>query len=86
MKYRWLEGQTCEELSQKIGVTVKSITRGDIVIGYEDSFGEHGEPIKMPITRRGIEIELEGETAETLSTIDKLFPNLTRKGQIKTQY
>lgn len=81
MKYKWLEDiPTCDELSQAIGCPVKSITKGDIVIGYGETApdGSYSE-----ITRKGIEVEFEQEpTVEQLERLDGIFSlhNLKREG------
>lgn len=73
MKYQWLEeGKTCEDLSTKLGCHVKSMTRGNIIIGEVD-----GEPI----TKKGIEIELEGETPEILAKLDLALPFIREGGR-----
>ena len=81
MKYQWLEEtRTCEQLSIELGCQVKSMTTGDILVGYEDAIDAEGNPVQLEITRRGIELELEGETPETLETLDKQFQGLKREG------
>ena len=84
MKKRWLEKiKSCEELGQEIGCKIKSITSGQLVIGEEDALDSEGNPIKIPITKPGIEIEFEREpTAEQVSKLDNLFSlqNLKREG------
>jgi len=71
MKYQWLEDtKTCTDLSTELGCQVKSIIRGDIIVG------EDGDE---PILRRGIEIDLEGETPEILAKFDLALP-LIREG------
>jgi hypothetical protein len=74
MKYHWLdESLTAEKLSLLVGKPVKSITQGEIVIGYE--------PDGEPITQRGIEIEVDGElNTEQLNVLDLNFINIKRAG------
>ena len=75
MKYRWLEEKlNCKELSSQIGIKVSSITEGDIVIGLDAS--------GLPITRKGIEIELENETVMALEELDIQFQGLKREGSV----
>ena len=84
MKYQWIEeAQTCEELSKELGCEVKGITRGHIVIGYEDTLDEEKKPIQIPITRKGIEIELENEDSKVLAQLDQKFQGLKRKDRQK---
>lgn len=67
MKYQWLENKTCTELSQELGIEVKSITKGGI--------GDENMPIQ------GIEIEFAKEpTAEQLARLDMMLPGLKRAG------
>jgi len=84
MKYQWIEEhKTCEELSQELGCDVRSITKGDIVVGYEESTDEKGNPIQVPITRKGIEIEFGVEpTAEQLTKLDMALLGFKREGNI----
>lgn len=69
MKYRWLEGITCAELSQLLACEVKSILKGRIPLDEEGL-----------ITGEGVEIELEGETPEILEKLDMILPELKREG------
>ena len=81
MKYRWLkEEKNCVELSQELGVQVQGITRGDIIIGFEDGVDEVGNPTQVPIIKQGIEIELGEETPEVLEGLDFAFSELKREG------
>ena len=84
MKYQWLktyENKTCEELSAELGCKVSSITKGNIIIGWEDGFDEIGNPIKLPITRPGIEIEFDKEPGQDkLESLDRKFTGLKREG------
>ena len=81
MKYQWLEElKTCEELGAELGCKVKSITRGQIIIGYEERYDKEGNPVQLPITKRGVEIELGGETSEILERLDMALAGLKRKG------
>lgn len=82
MKYQWIEEhKTCEELSQELGCAVRGITKGDIVVGYEDSTDEEGNPIQVPITRKGIEIEfVEEPTPGQLARLNIRFPTLKCEG------
>lgn len=84
MKYQWLDEQkTCADLSQEIGCPVKSITRGLIVIGYEQSVDQDDKPVLDPITRKGIEIEFAKQpTAEQLAKLDGLFTDFHRAGAL----
>lgn len=67
MKYQWLENKTCTELSQELGIEVKSITKGGI--------GDENMPIQ------GIEIEFAKEpTVEQLARLDMMLPGLRRAG------
>lgn len=53
-KYQWLEdNKTCEGLSLELGVKVLQISKGSVVVGYDES--------GVPIERRGVEIILEKE-------------------------
>lgn len=83
MKYTWLEvdynALTCDELSQKFGCKIKSITKGGIIVGYQNSIDLKGNRVQIPIFRQGIEIELEEETPEILAELDRQFQNLKRK-------
>ena len=84
MKYQWLktDSKTCEELSQELGVKVLSITRGSIVVGYEDGFDFEGNPAQVPITKQGVELEFDGElTTEQLSKLRMKFPLFKREGE-----
>jgi len=74
MKYQWLdESLTAEKLSLLIGKSVKSITQGEIIIGYE--------PDGKPVIQMGIEVELDEEPSEEqLNKIDLLFAGLRRAG------
>jgi len=82
MKYQWLhKEQTCDELSAELGFEIASITRGDIVVGYEEGRDEAGKKAQVPIIRRGIEIEFRKEpTAEQLARLDLMLPDLRRAG------
>ena len=82
MIYRWFEkSQTCEELGQELGCQVKSITRGNIIAGYEDTLDGAGKPIQIPIMRNGIEIEADGAIdAARLQKLDRKFQGLEREG------
>ena len=81
MKYQWLEEtKTCEELSQELGINVKSITRGHIIIGSENVLDEYQKPIQLPITKQGIEIEFENETPEIIDKLDLELSDLKREG------
>ena len=74
MKYQWLDNTNCRDLSAELGCQVKSITRGDIVVG--ELAGE-------PITRPGIEVEFAKEpTSEQLAKLDALLPTLHRAGSL----
>lgn len=84
MKYQWIEAQpTCQELEDLIGYPVKSITRGEITVGYQDGIiqdGKGGE-IQVPVRRKGIEIEFTKEPGpEVLARLDAIFPDLRREG------
>jgi len=74
MKYQWLDEQlTTEKLSALIGKPVKSITQGDIIVGYQ--------PDGEPVTQRGIEVEFDGELdTEQLNLLDINFINIKRAG------
>ena len=79
MKYQWLEinDMTCDELSAEIGIKICKITRGDIIVGYEND--------RTPIERNGVEIEFEGEpTKAQLEKLDAMMPELKRQGKIKS--
>jgi hypothetical protein len=81
MKYQWLEDtQSCEQLGNELGCVVKSITKGDIVIGHEDGFDEDGKPTQIPITRRGIEIEFDTVDTTQLEKLDRKLIGLKRQG------
>jgi len=82
MKYQWIEeDKTCEQLSEQLGCPVKSITKGYIIVGEQDGLHEDGKPAKLPITRRGIEIDFAKKpTAEQLARLDAIFPDLRRAG------
>jgi len=74
MKYQWLfEGDvTCEQLGEDLGCHVLSVTRGNIIVGYGDSVDPDGSPTRIPITKRGIEIETEGQLgAVSLAVLDE---------------
>ena len=80
MKYQWIEEtKTCEQLSQELGCQVKSMTKGGIIIGYEDGFDPEGNPIQVPIIKQGIELEFEQEpTEKQFAILDKRMANLKR--------
>lgn len=79
MKYIWLEELTCDKLEQDIGTPVKSITKGQLIIGYDQTvLDEQGNP--NPIVQKGIEIELENETPEALAKLDIILQGLKREG------
>ena len=84
MSYQWLEEDlTCDRLSQTLGCKVKNIISGQVIIGEKDVLDGEGNPIKIPITHRGIDIEFEQEpTAEQVNKLDNLFSlqNLKREG------
>jgi len=84
MKHRWLEeenSKTCEQLEQELDCKVKSITEGNIIVGYVDTIDENGKPVKLPVTCKGIEIEFEGEPSdEQLARLDIKFMGLKREG------
>ena len=84
MSYQWLEEDlTCDRLSQELGCKVKNIISGQVVIGEEDALDNEGNPIKIPITHRGVEIEFEiMPTLEQVSKLDDIFSlqNLKREG------
>ena len=83
MSYQWLEEDlTCDRLSQEVGCKVKNIISGRVVIGEEDALDNEGNPIKIPITKPGIDIEFEQEpTLEQVNKLDNLFSlqNLKRE-------
>jgi len=81
MKYQWLdEDKSCQDLEELLGCRVKSINKGWITVGYEERKDDiTGDMIRTPIKKRGIEIELEGETKDDLDKIDLLL-NQRRKG------
>ena len=84
MRHQWLEEDlTCDRLSQELGCKVKNIISGQVVIGEEDALDSEGNPIKIPITHRGIEVEFEiMPTLEQVSKLDDIFSlqNLKREG------
>lgn len=89
MIYSWLEDiqdtraentTDVTELLTELGCEVKSVRKGGIVIGFEDGFNAVGEPIQVPIMKRGIEVEIESETPEVLNKLDLLFRGLKREG------
>jgi len=82
MKYYWVEeNKTCNEISQEIGTPIKSITRGDIIIGYVDTIDVDGKSIKLPITRSGVELELDDNIdIAKLEKLDRKFVGLKREG------
>jgi len=82
MKYKWLqEFKTAEELGEELGCQIKSITRGDLVIGQQDDVDGEGKPITVPVTRKGIEIDFgKKPTDEQLARVDLMLPDLRRAG------
>ena len=81
MKYQWLEeDKSCQNFEAEFGCQVKSIKRGGLVTGYEDDFYEQGQPIKSPVIKQGIELDLEDETPEILERLDLKFGGLKREG------
>jgi len=86
MKWKWLEDKkpTCSELEAELGCKIKHITIGDIIVGYRDAVDPIGNPIQEAITRRGIEIEFEGDLdATTLLRLDRDLRPLRRTPHIK---
>ena len=84
MRHQWLEEDlTCDRLSQTLGCKVKNIISGQVVIGEKDALDNEGNPIKIPITHRGVDIEFEiMPTLEQVSKLDDIFSlqNLKREG------
>ena len=84
MRHQWLEEDlTCDRLSQTLGCKVKNIISGQVVIGEKDVLDGEGNPIKIPITHRGIEVEFEiMPTLEQVSKLDDIFSlqKLKREG------
>jgi len=82
MKYQWLDEQkTCDDLSQELGFPIKSITRGEIIVGYEEDLNEAGKPVTIPVTLPGVEIEFTKEPgSEVLARLDAIMGNLRRAG------
>lgn len=86
MKYQWLQDEflqqpkSCHELGQKLGCTIKSITNGSIIVGYQDGVDAEGNPAQIPILKKGIELDLEGETAEILEKLDIAMLGFKREG------
>ena len=84
MKYRWIEkdltGETCISLGQKLGCTVKSISSGNVIVGYIDTVDDEGKPEKIPVVKKGFEIELDGETPDILKQLDATFLGYIREG------
>jgi len=85
-RYRWfraIENETCEDYEKELGCEVKSVTIGDILVGYEDSVDEEGNKIRICITKPGIELELEKETPEILARADRNLIGFKREGGIE---
>jgi len=82
MKYQWLEEElpNCEELTKELGCKVNSITKGVVVVGQEEGFDEGGNPAILPITRKGIELDLDTPTEAQLKVVDRKLISLRREG------
>ena len=73
MKYTWLEDNFDDEIKKIKGI--KSITKGNIVVGYR-----YVDGVQYPIHRKGVEIEFEKEPLTSdIEKIDKLLSKLIRK-------
>ncbi len=79
MKVRWTKDEdTPDSLSQKLGMKVKSITRGLLQVGEEAAVAD-GMEVIVPILKEGIEIEFESEpTTEQLAKLDRVFSRGSR--------
>ena len=85
MKIKWFKeliGIDSVELNAKLGLKIKSVTKGSILTGKTiETTDFDGSPILLPETKPGIELEFEVQpTAEQLGKLDILLEGMSREG------